>query len=248
MSDSEDAWGQFSPAARSDAGEFRKGDAVFYVSRDGAWLPSEVVSVDKSVAPPSFCIAVGSSLRETEGWRLRRLDDAAAAQVPGAWSAQEADAPAPASPQSMTPLPPPPPPPPATLAALADAEEDDFGDFCEVTSSTPAPVTPGEFEGFWTPEGASSQHASPRSPRAAPEGGTPASASPRRDAPAALQKFQSFLRVTVPPAARKLDETSPASAAEISPPSPAIDRCARRSRHWQLRALLAMPCLPCRQC
>ena len=61
------------PDDRSDPShQYAKGDAVWYKQRDGSWAPAKVVSVDKSIDPPSLGIELAEGhWRETEAHRLR---------------------------------------------------------------------------------------------------------------------------------------------------------------------------------
>jgi hypothetical protein len=51
---------------------FQRGNMVWYRHADGGWGGGEVVSVDMSIQPPSYGIALAGGIRETESSRLRR--------------------------------------------------------------------------------------------------------------------------------------------------------------------------------
>ena len=74
------------PPSAASAGMFSKGAAVLYVERDGSRSRATVVSVDASVAPPSYGIALhalGGRVRETEGHRLEAAPVAGPEPRPG---------------------------------------------------------------------------------------------------------------------------------------------------------------------
>lgn len=70
----DEEWGEFlGDEATYNSPLFSKGSYVLYHSRDGSWVPSKVIAIDQTVIPPSYCVEVNGSLRETEEWRLKPI-------------------------------------------------------------------------------------------------------------------------------------------------------------------------------
>jgi len=84
MGDFEDVdWGEFteSQGPAPSPALYSNGQQVEYRHGSGVWVPTQVISVDLTVSPPSYCIKLENGSRETEEWRLRKLEIAAAPQI-----------------------------------------------------------------------------------------------------------------------------------------------------------------------